>query len=93
MSSPIFDLEQQIMGCWGVVDDIDMLYKHFGDNPKFAGRWEASAEDEMMNLMLGVKSLYQLKFENMWETFEEVCRIYHENRKIAEKEVEIPNQL
>ena len=88
MSNPIFDLEDRIMDCWGVVDDIDMLFKHFGDNPKFAGRWDASAEDEMMNLMIGVRSLYQLKFENMWESFEKVCKEYHSREKF-----EYPNKL
>lgn len=84
--SDIFDLEQQIMNCWAVVDDIDMLYKHFGDHPKFGGRWNSEAEDEMMNLMLGLKSLYELKFQKMWDTFEHVCKDYHTYRKIAENE-------
>ena len=75
-SMPIFDLEQQIMECWGVVDDIDMLYYHFGDNPRFTGL-DAKAEDEMMNLMLGLKSLYALKFQRMWDTYEKVCREHH----------------
>lgn len=88
MSNPIFDLEERIMDCWGVVDDIDTLYKHFGDHPRFAGRWNAEAEDEIMNLMLGVKSLYQLKFENMWDSFEKVCKEYHSREK-----VEYPNKL
>lgn len=90
--NPIFDLEQQIMECWGVVDDLDLLYYHLGDDPKFAGL-DAKAEDEMMNLLLGLKSIYQLKFDRMWKNFEEVCRIYHQNRKIAEKEYELPNRL
>ena len=79
MSNPIFDLEQQIMECWNVVDDIDMLYYHFGDNPRFTGL-DAKAEDEMMNLMLGLRSLYALKFERMWDTFEKVTREYHKCR-------------
>lgn len=76
----ILDLEQQIMNCWGVVDDIDMLYKHFGDHPKFEGRWSAEAEDEIMNLMIGLKSIYQLKFQNMWECFEDVLQENHKNK-------------
>lgn len=72
----IFDLEQQILQCWIVTDDIEMLYKHFGDHPRFAGL-DPKAEDEMMNLMLGLKSLYALKFETMWKTFEEVAKEYH----------------
>ena len=76
---PIFDLEQQIMQCWGMVDDVDMLYYHFGDNPRFAGL-DATAEDEMMNLLLGLKSLYDLKFQRMWDTFEKVTKNYHTAR-------------
>ena len=79
-SNSIFDLEQQIVECWNVVDDIDMLYHHFGDNPRFSGM-DAKAEDEMMNLLLGVKSMYSLKFQRMWDTYEIVCREYHKRGK------------
>lgn len=81
MSDNIFDLEQQIMQAWNVVDDIDMLYHYFGDDPKFAGM-SAEAEDEMANLLLGVKSMYSLKFEKLFNTFEDVCREYHKRGRI-----------
>lgn len=81
MSDKIFDLEQQIMNAWNVVDDIEMLYHYFGDNPKFEGL-DAKAEDEMMNLMLGLRSLYALKFENLFKTFEEVCHEYHTRGRV-----------
>lgn len=84
MSDKIFDLEQQIMNAWNVVDDIDMLYTYFGDDPMFAGL-DAKAEDEMMNLLLGVKSLYALKFEKLFHTFEEVTREYHIRGKKVEE--------
>lgn len=83
LEDPIFKLEQQIMDCWGVVEDVDMLYYHFGDDPRFSGL-DAKAEDEMMNLMLGVKSLYDLKFQRLWNTFEEVCKNYHTARNERE---------
>lgn len=76
MSDKIFELEQQIMNAWNVVDDIEMLYHYFGDNPKFEGL-DAKAEDEMMNLLLGVKSMYALKFEKLFKTFEDVCGEHH----------------
>lgn len=85
--SKIFDLEQQIMNCWSVVDDIDMMYKHFGDDPRFA-QIDAKHHDEIMNLVLGLKSLYQLKFDVMWGTFEQVCKEYHQYRnQCVNKEV------
>ena len=79
----IFDLEQQILQCWNVVDDIKLLYNHFGDNPKFKGL-DPKAEDEMMNLLLGLESVYQLKFDNMFRTFEDVAREFHRRGKMAQ---------
>ena len=57
-----FDLEQEIMNCWGVVEDIDTVYhaEHLYENT-----------DEMQNALLGLKTLYKLKFDKMWKTFEE----------------------
>lgn len=84
MSDKIFDLEQEIMQAWNVVDDIDMLYTYFGDDPMFAGL-DAKAEDEMMNLLLGVKSMYALKFEKLFKTFEIITHEYHRRGKHIEE--------
>ena len=84
MSDKIFDLEQQIMTAWNVGDDIEMLYTHFGDDPLFSGM-SSKAEDEMMNLLLGLKSLYAVKFEKLFHTFEEICREYHMRGKRIEE--------
>ena len=83
MSKGIFDLEQQILQCWNVVDDIKLLYKHFGDNPRFEGL-DPTAEDEMMNLLLGLESMYQLKFDTMFRTFEDVACEFHRRGKLAQ---------
>lgn len=80
MTDKIFDLEQQIMQCWNVVDDIKMVYHHLGDHPRFTGL-DPKAEDEMMNLLLGMQAMYSLKFENLFATFEDVCREYHQRGK------------
>jgi hypothetical protein len=83
MSKGIFDLEQQILQCWNVVDDIKLLYKHFGDNPRFEGL-DPKAEDEMMNLLLGLESMYQLKFDTMFRTFEDVAHEFHRRGRLAQ---------
>ena len=56
-----FDLEQEIMSCWNVVEDLKMIYaaEHLYDD-----------EDAMMNALLGLGSLYELKFQKLWDTFE-----------------------
>jgi len=56
-----FELEQAIMNAWHIVDDIDTIYQRI-DKP--------IDQDELMNLLLGLKTLYQLKFEQLFDVFE-----------------------
>jgi hypothetical protein len=70
MIKPItrFTLEDRIMECWGVVDDIDMVYSNedlYQD------------EDRMMNVLLGMQELYRLRFERLFQTFE---HLVHEGK-------------
>lgn len=88
MSDKIFHLEKQIMSVWNVVEDMDMLYHYLGDDPKFAGM-SAEAENEMANLLLGLKSLYNVKFEELFKTFGDVCSEYHKRGKIEWPEDEL----
>ena len=62
----LFDLEQQIMRCWSVCDDIQDLRK-FRDGRKLT-------EDELDNYLLGLVSLYQVKFENLFSLYEQVLQ-------------------
>jgi hypothetical protein len=63
-----FTLEDQIMQCWGVVDDLDMIY-----------HTEALYQDEdrMMNVLLGLQELYKIRFQRLFETFE---HLVHEGK-------------
>lgn len=58
-----FDLEQQILDTWKVVDDIQLLYENVLDKDL--------STDEISNVLLGLKSLYELKYQKMWNTFEQ----------------------
>lgn len=64
-----FDLEQQIMDCWNVVDDVDAVYKYVGDHEDFI-EMDPALTDKISNLLLGISSLYSLKFQTMFSTFE-----------------------
>ena len=68
-----FDLEQQIMNCWSVVDDIDSVYKYVGDHEDFIGM-DPNHSDKIANLLLGIKCMYDVKFDNMFRTFETLIR-------------------
>ena len=61
-----FDLEQGILKCWNVTDDIDLVYRKLMDNP------DELDVDEISNLLLGIKSLYDLKFDELFNTFEQL---------------------
>jgi hypothetical protein len=76
----IFDLEQEIMGCWNVVDDLKLAHEYICDHPEFEGM-KAEHSDRIGNLLLGLETLYQIKFDKMFETFSVVCREYHQRGK------------
>jgi hypothetical protein len=61
-----FDMEQQIMSCWNVVEDIDMVCKAVMDFPT------PPTEDELANLLIGLKTLYNIKFQELFSTFEQL---------------------
>lgn len=59
-----FDLEQEIMNCWHVVDDIDTVLTIV----------ENGDEDRTMNVLIGLKELYSVKFEKLFDTFEKYLK-------------------
>ena len=73
----IFDLEQEIMKAWGVVDDLK-------DAVHFLQSWQGDAlhpEEKRDKLLLGIAAVYQMRFERLWENFESVARDYHDIRR------------
>ena len=58
-----FELEQKIQECWQVVDDLKTV---------FHCERLYTNEDEMQNILLGMFTLYQIKFENLHATYEKL---------------------
>lgn len=58
------DFEQQLLECWGVTKDIKTLCEAVCD------RSPAMTEDEIANVLIGLESLYELKFDKLWQMFE-----------------------
>jgi len=54
----LFDLEQEILTCWNVTTDIATLVDRGADSQDFTA----------------IKTLYDHKFEQLWELFERLCR-------------------
>jgi hypothetical protein len=59
-----FDLEQGIMQCWNVTEDVQLLLDS----------WDKLDEDAKLNFLIGLKQMYQLKFEKCWEYFEDCVK-------------------
>lgn len=55
-----FDFEQQLLKCWDITTDLHLLaekYEH---------------DDELCNIVLGIKHVYELRHDKLWDLFEEV---------------------
>ena len=59
-----FNLEQHIMNCLNVTDDIDLLNKNVLEKDM--------STDDISNFLLGLKTIYQCKFEELFDTFNEL---------------------
>ena len=57
-----FDLEQDIMKCWNVTDDIDLLYRQIMEKD--------ISKDDIANVLLGMKTLYGMRFDELFNHFE-----------------------
>lgn len=61
-----FDLEQDIMSAWNTVEDIDLIY-HNTDKLKLS----AKDCDNLQNQLLGLKHIAELRFQRLFNTFED----------------------
>lgn len=59
-----FDLEQNIMQCWNVTDDINLLYENVMEKDL--------TPDQVANTLLGMKQIYEMKFNKLWDNFEKL---------------------
>lgn len=66
-----FDLEQQILDCWKIIDDIKLLDKNVLEGKTEGG---SLTQDEISNYLLGLESIYELKFQQVFNTFSELVK-------------------
>jgi hypothetical protein len=59
-----FELEQHIMKCWNVTEDINLLYKNVMEKDM--------STDDIANFLLGLETIYNHKFEELFDTFSEL---------------------
>jgi hypothetical protein len=59
-----YELEQPIMDCWSVCNDLETMFKQIGDGER----------DELMNALMGMQQLYQWKFEQLFFKYEQILK-------------------
>ena len=65
MSNKIQDLEQEVLLCWGVTEDLLLLAKEHEDNGNLSMQ------------ILGIKEVYEMRFRKTWDTYEKVTEEYY----------------
>lgn len=54
-----FDLEQAIMNCWSVIDDLKVVREA-----------EFESEEDFKNTIAAIEVIYELKFQKLQDSFE-----------------------
>lgn len=58
-----FDFEQQIYNCWKITDDLKDVSESMT---------EKLTSEQVSAILLGLKELYEIKFNKLWDCFEDV---------------------
>ena len=61
-----FDFEQEIMGVWNIIEELKVLHEGVLERDL--------TNDQISNILSGMTELYQMKFEIVFETFEQLVR-------------------
>jgi len=69
----ILDLEQEIMKAWHVIDDIQLLNENVMETDM--------STDDIVNTLIGLESIYNMRFQKVFSLFEEVCKEFRAMRK------------
>ena len=71
-----FDLEDAMSQLYNMGDDIDIVLHTYMDAKV------RPTEDEMANMLIGIKSLHTARYQKMWQIFEELIH----NKTITDKD-------
>jgi hypothetical protein len=65
MSNKIQDLEQEVLRCWSITDDLQLLAEQHEEN------------GDLSMQILGIKEVYEMRFRKAWDTYEKVVEEYY----------------
>jgi hypothetical protein len=64
----LYELEEQIMKCWGVTDDLKVLLE------------SVEHDDRQSNILIGLIDLYDMKFEKLFKIYEQILTENNKSR-------------
>lgn len=82
-----FDLEDAMSALYNLGDDIDIILHAYMDAKV------APTEDEMANMLIGVKALHEARYQKLWQTFEALVEsgvISNKNCELVYKSGKVP---
>ena len=62
-----FDLEQQIMKCWSITEEVQLLNEQVLEN-------DTLTKDQISNYLLGLTTIYDMKFEKLFDQFSQMVQ-------------------
>ena len=71
MTDKMQDLELHIMECWQLVDDVKLLLKQVADKDLHKD------QDKLANALIGLYTIYGMKFEQAFNTYEEILEQHY----------------
>ena len=74
--SNIQDLEQEVLRCWEVTQDLDLLAQEY------------EHDDDICNRVLGIKHVYDMRFNKAWDTYEKVVTEHYELKQYKPRAVD-----
>lgn len=62
-----FDLEQQIMKCWNITEEVQLLNEKVLEDDSYT-------RDQISNYLLGLHTIYEAKFEKLFDQFSDMVK-------------------
>jgi|TARA_R110002153_G_scaffold5754_9_gene26686 hypothetical protein len=73
-----FELEDSMSNLHQIGEDIETIIYAIGDSPI------KHTEDQLLNMLIGMKQLHDTRYQKMWDTFEQLIQ----NGTISDKNTE-----
>lgn len=70
----VYELEEKIMSAWSTKEDIELLMRQ-----QFDGE-EPMTEDEIMNAMIGIITLHDMRCSELFKLYEQCVKQFHDER-------------